>query len=339
MVGKQMKRLSKLAELILLTFWVSSALGELNSNEVTTQLSFGRVMTDQPIEQIVTFKNPTEKVLTVENIHITPPLVIRKITPVIEPGGQGEFTLVVGDKRGTGEFKGGLQINFEGNIIGPLVYHVQGFVVPPVEFKPRPVFFVTTHRGIDKQASLEIINHRPQPLNIIRAEFQSDRFSVELETLDPGQKYRLTLLLRGDASTGRRTDRIRLITDEVSDNELTIQANTLIRDRIYTFPESIDMGSLPMNIQGDQSVVEQLAQTLMVYRPGTEDFRVTASTDLDNIQLQSQRGPKGDRYEITVTLLPDKLRPGELNGTIYLKTNDAEIPELIIPITGDIIAR
>ena len=94
-----------------------------------------------------------------------------------------------------------------------------------------------------------------------------------------------------------------------------------------------------MNIQGDQSVVEQLAQTLMVYRPGTEDFRVTASTDLDNIQLQSQRGPKGDRYEITVTLLPDKLRPGELNGTIYLKTNDAEIPELIIPITGDIIAR
>ena len=194
---------------------------------------------------------------------------------------------------------------------------------------------IPIHAATDKK----IINHRPQPLNIIRTESQSDRFSVELETLDPGQKYRLTLLLRGDASTGRRTDRIRLITDEVSDNELTIQANTLIRDRIYTFPESIDMGSLPMNIQGDQSVVEQLAQTLMVYRPGTEDFRVTASTDLDNIQLQSQRGPKGDRYEITVTLLPDKLRPGELNGTIYLKTNDAEIPELIIPITGDIIAR
>jgi hypothetical protein len=293
-------------------------------------------MADQPAEQVITFTNPTGKELVVENVQLTPPLVVRKITPVIEPGGQGQFTLALGNKRVSGGFEGGIQINFENNVIEPLVYIVEGFVIPPIEFKPRSAFSVATHRGEDKHSSIEIINHRPQPLNIIRAESQSDRFSVDLKTLVPGQKYRLTLLLRGDASTGKRADRIRLVTDSADGDAITIQANTLIRERVYTFPESIDMGSLPIGIINDRSAAEKLAQTLMIYRLGTDDFEVTASTNLDSIQLYTERGPKGDRYEITVTLLPDKIRSSELRGTIYLETNDMEFRTLAVPVTGHI---
>jgi hypothetical protein len=339
MTGKSIKRLSELTGLMLLTLWINTALGEPDGDGIAKQLSFGRVMPDQPVEQVVKFDNPTSKKLTVEYIQLTPPLAVRNITPVIEPGGQGQFTLVLGEKRGFGKFEGGIQINFENNDTDPLTFSVEGFVVPPVEFKPRPVFFVATHRGEDKQASIDIINHRTQPLNILRVESQSNRFDVDLETLSPGQKYRLTLSLRGSAPAGKETGPIRLITDEASGNDMTIQANTLIRERIYTFPESIDMGSLPIDMLKDQSAVAQLAQTLMVYRLGTEDFRITASTDLDSIQLQSERGPMGDRFELTVTLVPDKIQPGELNGTIYLKTNDAEFPELVVPITGSILTQ
>jgi hypothetical protein len=339
MIGKPMKRVSEFVSPILLIFSFSSALGQPGDMEIVTQLSFGRVMSDQSVEQVVTFDNPTSKKLTVENIHFTPPLVVSNVTPVIEPGGQGKFTLVLSDQRTFGELDGGVQINFEDGVIEPMVFHVGGYVVPPVEFKPRPFFFVVTNSGAEKQASMDIINHRPQPLNIVRAETNSDRFSVTLEPIIRGQQYRLTLLLRGDAPAGKSTEPIRLITDEVSGNGITIQANTFIRERIYTFPESVDMGALPLKLATDHSAVGRLAQTLMIYRPGTDDFEVTASTDLESIEIVTERGPKGDRFELTVTLVPDKIQTGELNGRIYLKTNDEEFSELVIPITGNILTQ
>ena len=323
----------------ILALWGQLAQADDETADAVARLSFGRVMLNQEVEQTIAFENTTGQQLKVKNVQLTPPLIARNITPVIEPGGQGQFTLVLGEKRVFGEFEGIVRINFEHADIEPTEFHVEGYVVPPVEFKPRPAFYVATHRGEDKQASIEIINHRTQPLNIIRAESQSDRFGIDLETLSPGQKYRLTLSLRGDASEGKKTELIQLITDEESGNNMTIQANTLIRERVYTFPESIDMGSLSMNMVKDQSVVDRLAQTLMVYRLGTDDFRLTTSTDLDNIRLQSERGPMGDRFQLTVSFIPENIQAGSFSGSIHIKTNDTEIPELLVPVTGTILTQ
>jgi hypothetical protein len=157
MTGKRIKRLSALPGFVLLIAWVNIALGESTGDGAVTQLSLGRVLPDQPVKQIVTFNNPSGKTLAVEKIELTPPLTVRNITPVIEPGEQGQFTLMLGENRDLGEFKGDVRIKFEDNAIDPLTYHVVGFVVPSIEFRPRPVFYVATHRGEDKQASIEII--------------------------------------------------------------------------------------------------------------------------------------------------------------------------------------
>jgi hypothetical protein len=99
------------------------------------------------------------------------------------------------------------------------------------------------------------------------------------------------------------------------------------------------MGSLPVRIATDPWAVDRLAQTLMVYRLGTEDFKVTASSDIDRLRLRSERGLRGDRFEITVSLVPHRIRPGKLEGTIFLKTNDTEFSQLAVPVTASIRAR
>lgn len=302
-----------------------------------TRLSFGRVMLNQEVKQIIAFGNTTGQQLKVKNIQLTPPLLARNITPVIEPGGQGHFILVLDEKRTFGEFEGVVRVNFENTAIDPVTFRVEGYVIPPIEFQPRPAFYVATHRGKDTQASIEITNHRAQPLNIIGVDSQSDRFTINLETLIPGQRYRLTLTLSGAAPAGKKTEPIRLITDSVLGKDIVLQANTLVRERVYTFPESVDLGSLPMNVATDQSAVERLAQTLMVYRLGTEDFQVTASTDLDSVRLRSERGPNGDRFQLTISLIPEKVRAGSLRGNIHIKTNDTEFSELVVPLTGGIL--
>lgn len=337
MIDKQLDILSWV--ILILAVWGQLAQANEETTELPTRLSFGRVLVDQEVKQTITFVNTTGQQLRVKNIQLTPPLTARKITSIIEPGGQGEFALVLGKERTFGEFAGLVRINFHNTDIDPVTFHIEGYVIPPIEFKPRPAFYVATHRGNNKQASIEITNHQTQPLNIVRAESQSERFSLKLETLSPGQMYRLTLLLHGDASVGKRTEPIRLITEPAMDKEIVIQANTFIRDRVYTFPESIDMGSLPFSVATDPLAIKRAAQTLMVYRLGTEDFDITASIDLDSVLLESERGPKGDRFQLTISLIPEKVRVGELEGNIRIKTNDNEITELVIPLTGTIFAE
>ena len=59
----------------------------------------------------------------------------------------------------------------------------------------------------------------------------------------------------------------------------------------------------------------------MVYRkePG---FEVTVTSDLDLLDIRTERGPNGDRWQATIALKRERLLPGPVNGTIYVETND-----------------
>jgi len=59
--------------------------------------------------------------------------------------------------------------------------------VPAVELSPRPAFYVAGLRGRGGQAAIEIVNHESEPLQIERIENPTERFTTQLETLEPGQ--------------------------------------------------------------------------------------------------------------------------------------------------------
>ena len=242
-----------------------------------------------------------------------------------------------GEDRQPGPFEGIVRINFKDHKHPPITFEIEGFVIPPIEFKPYAAFFVATHSGTQKTASIEIINHRDEPLSLTAAKSDSERFSTELDTIEIGQHYRLTLLLDGNAKPGKKEDEIILRTDPPMDKPLRVQANTIIREAVYTFPESIDLGSLPSNVATDKDAVQTLAQTLMVYRPGTSDFKVDASVNIDCLSLESERGPDGDRYQLTLTLIPGRVVPGKIEGLVKIKTNDEKHDILEVPVSGYIL--
>jgi len=307
-----------------------------HSQESAT-LSFGRVGPDQPVSQVIEFDNDSGRLLEVEHIRLTPPFRAEDITTTILPDGQGSFRLILGEERVPGPYEGTISVEFKGAAWRPITFNVEGYVIPPIEFRPRSFFRIATHAGAQRRASLEIINHRDEPLNILSAEEASERFSVQLETIEEGQHYRLNLLLNGSAAPGKQTDRITLHAQPPTSEPLIVTADTWIRERVYHFPDSVDMGRLPLAIATDNDAVQQLAQTLMVYRPGTDDFEVIARVDVPFIAISSERGPDGDRYQITLTLMPERLEPGPIHGQVIIETNDEAFPMLKVPIQGGIL--
>jgi len=90
-------------------------------------------------------------------------------------------------------------------------------------------------------------------------------------------------------------------------------------------------------LRASSNVAKTLAQRLMVYSTGAKVFAVKASTDIPSLELTSQRGPAGDRWQIVATVKPDQIRAGAIAGHITVETNDKEFPKLVVPVSGSIL--
>ena len=139
---------------------------------------------------------------------------------------------------------------------------------------------------------------------------------------------------------GRQRTTILVRTSSPTTPVLRITAYTSLRERVYTFPEAVDVGVLRLaDIQAHPDLLRRTAQTLMVYQVGGSNFQVSARTDLPMLDLASERGLAGDRYQITATLRGDQLRAGPIRGSIVIETNDLDFAEVRVPVSGAIVDR
>src|SRR5204862_7194189 len=128
-----------------------------------------------------------------------------------------------------------------------------------------PAVFVATGRGQSDEAVLQLINHDAVPLEITRIESPISRFSVRLEKNQVGERYTFFLKLDGAGKPGRAADRITLHTSNKKEPVLLIGANTFIHERVHTFPEDLDFGTIEAaQVQTNDALRKTLTQFLMV---------------------------------------------------------------------------
>src|SRR5260370_13405145 len=134
---------------------------------------FGTLGVEDEWQHTFQFKNSGSEPLEIKDVQLTPPLVVTTMTPRVQPGKSGIVTVRLEKPRDKGEFRGTVAVNFRSQPSNPVAFGVVGKIVPPIEFDPFPIFFVSTQRGQDKTASVEIINHAHETFEILRAEHAS----------------------------------------------------------------------------------------------------------------------------------------------------------------------
>jgi hypothetical protein len=116
-----------------------------------------------------------------------------------------------------------------------------------------------------------------------------------------------------------------------------VQANVWIKERVHAFPETLDLGVIRTGeLKSDPQLIDLLAQSLMVYQVGGTDFHASAQTDVPFLALSVARSEFGDRCQITASVIPEKLKSGQVSGTIVVTTSDREFPRLTIPVRGSV---
>jgi|SRR5688572_855556 len=299
---------------------------------------FGRVMRGTVVEHRFVMKNDGAEPLRLGSVRMTPALTLMRGAARIEPGAEGAFHFRLDTSKVQGAFDGVILVSF-GASLPPAELTFKGVIVPPLEVSP-PAFFVAVDRGQVQEQSVEIRNAEAEPVQIEDVDFSSERAAVALETVEEGRRYKLKLAVKGDGSAGKASQLIRLTTSSKTMPVLQIPVHTYVRERVYTFPEAVDLGALPVSvIRKDPAILGQTAQTLMVYRKGSTGFEVKASSDIPALSLGFERGPAGDRWQFTVTLNEALLIVGPIRGAIVIETNDPEFPRLTVPVSGHILER
>ena len=217
---------------------------------------------------------------------------------------------------------------------------IKAYPVDGIEYKPLPAIFVVAARGAVREATLELTNQRAEPLEIVDIGNPSERFKARVETLEEGKRFRVVVTLTGEGPVGKQQDILELATNLQDAPILRIPVNTLVREKVYTFPDSVFMGRYPLSeIRDDPNLAQARAQILMVYRKETTGFEIKASSDIPFLRIESEQGPDGDRWENTVFYDAETATAGKVRGKIFIETNDPSIPKLEVPVWGDLQAR
>ena len=305
---------------------------------VDCRFNFGSVARGTVIEHPFVLRNDGKLPLRIAGVQLSPPLKLARMPAVVPPKGSATLLLSLDTSNLEGEYQGRLVVMLSESLASPRTFSMAGQVSPAIEVLPRPAFLLSTQKGVARSSSLEIINHQATPLTLKLRSRPSSRHRIKLEPIQPGKRYRLTLTVPADAAPGRFSERLELQTSSATQPVLYIGANSIVRERVYTFPDTVDFGRLTLRELNAATAAQAGAvQTLMVYQPGGSKFEVKARSTATGIGVASAQGPKRDRAQVTVSLLPSMIKPGPIRGTINLQTNDAEFPTLSVPVTGEIV--
>ena len=294
---------------------------------------FGEIGITDEWQHTFRFENSGLEALAIKDVQLTPPLVVTSMPVRVPPGSSGSVTVRLEKPREKGEFRGSVVVNFRNEGSKPVFFGITGKIVPAFDFDPFPVFFVSTQRGQPKTDSIEITGHEAEPFEILGVKHTSSRFTTQVETLQPGRRYRLSLTMKGDGPAGHMSDTITLATSSRKHPLLEIRANTNLNERVHAFPDTVDFGTISIEyLKTSPERVGALTTSLMLYQDGGSDFQISAETDVPFLELSTSQAHLKDRYEVRLTLVPDKLKSGQVSGAVVIVTNDPEFRRLIIPV-------
>ncbi len=298
---------------------------------------FGKVRAEDAVEHTFEFHNSGVEMLEVKNVQLTPPLAVTRMSRQVQPGETASIVVRLGQPRKAGDFEGLIVVHFTKESSPNAFFRVRGRVVRPIDFEPLPAFFITTFKGESKQQSIEMTNYESEPLRSPKVESDSDRFTADVTTLEPGRRFRVTVTVKESAPAGKMSETIRLLTSHERQPVIQIPVNTQVRERVYTFPDSIVLGLIDTaTLKRQPQAAAFLSQSVVVYQKDGTDFQIEAETDVPFLRLTTRQAHLKDRFEVQVDVSPDRLRAGQVKGSIRIRTNDPTFPRLEIPVTGQV---
>ena len=239
--------------------------------------------------------------------------------------------------KGTVEGKAVLEVNDPAT--PQITFVLTGVVKQGVEFLPHQAIYASLYQGESGHRSVRIVNNRERPLVISRLEQRGEHFHAVITPVESGKLYELEVTVPATNPPGRYSEAVFLYTDDPKMPRLMVPVNVLVKRDVYANPEAVDFGRVALTELADRSsVLDLLTQSFIVRKRAGKFSITTVMSDVPFVTIRRSPEAEGssEAFRIDVALMRDRLQPGPISGSIRIRTDDKQFPELIVPIRGEI---
>src|SRR5262249_48887747 len=207
--------------------------------------------------------------------------------------------------------------------------------------QPQDKFLLNLYRNEAKPQEITITNNDTKPMTIKKVENNNTNFKTDLQTVRPGKEFKLVVNV-DTATLGKTEGVINVHTDHPKFSVIPISFSVWVRSLVGAIPNEVRFGN--MKLDALKATPGNMAMRSIIVRKSKDakDFKVEkVETDVPVFKVELEpvsTGPSVGGYRIKIQLDMEKAKPGDsLEGTVTVKTNDKETPELKIPVHGKVV--
>jgi Protein of unknown function (DUF1573) len=302
-----------------------------------TDHDFGEVRLGQTVSHDFPVKNLGKGVLKVERAELSLPNMALR-AEAIEPGADGRIGLELKTAGMAGLIEAQALIYFNDPQLPKAVLTLRGRVRPPIEFLPFGAVYLAAFRGEPVERIVTVVNHEEKPNAVKHVQSEGGHFLASLKTVDPGKVYAVTVKVVPGTPVGRYEETLAVEMTSPAGRVLKVPVHLFVKPDLYASQDAVDFGEFSLDqVRRSAGIQEMLNQTLIVTsrRDQFSILSIVCDQPAVTVRQTPASGPS-KTFRLDVSLNLDRLERGPFSGTIVVKTGDAELPELKIPIRGDV---
>jgi hypothetical protein len=301
----------------------------------TTEWNFGEVWQGEELKKDVQIKNTGNATLEISKVEgscgCTP--VTQPKTP-LAPGESSSFTIRYDAHNKTGDASQRATIYSNDPRTPKYEIRVVGHVKKLFEILPTEgLLFGQLFQSSTREKKVDIVNRGPNPMILALRENESyGPFKIELQEVEPGQKYTLTATSRPPLKIGHFQSMVTIKTNWEKYPEIKSTIFGYVDPTVVLQPAKL---FLPRG-----AAVERRERVLLKHAPDVPVEITAVKPNVDVIRVEWSKigtGPDGkpcDDYQLTITLPPGNRIPEDVEPKIEITTTatDPAFQKVILPV-------
>jgi len=306
-----------------------------------TEHDFGDIRRGDKLSRNFELHNGGDTALQLTGVRFSMPGMTARLPATVEPGGDGAVVLDWTTDRVQGRVRGVALVETNDPRARSIALVLSGVVHGPLDITPLPAVFLSAFRGEDVHRELILRSNQPGPVALRLAAQPGVHYEADLKTVEPGRIWRLTVKPRPETAAGRYDETLEMESTDAAIGVVRLPVHVLVKADVYANPDEIDFGDIPLDrLRTQPRALPFLEQTVLVKKREGAFRLLGIHSDLNALDIRATPASSASgTFRIDVGLSPEALRPGTLEGTISIDTDDPAFPRLTIRVRGRVVVK
>jgi len=291
---------------------------------------FGKVWLDDKLEHNFTIRNTGSADLHI--LKVSPLcwcVTVSEYPKVIPPGGSGRLTARLDVRQRKGNVTTGLEVVTDEPSSKPATILLTAYVRHYVDVEPISVYFEKLKPQASAERTVVLTNNTDKPikLTVKQPTHGSPVFTWEMKEMTPGKKYELRVKASPPYASKytRQVLEIETGVPDIATLKLTCTA---------ACPERLDVEPDPLWVPLNPQVTRRQVRFLVNDDKPVKVLQATVSDPAVKVTVSPTK--QGEEYLLTLAL-PARYVPPRDGAELIIKTDDAEQPEIRVPIRSPLV--